>query len=229
MDYPVKLPSISFPIIANQFYDFCISFTGPPGVPFNVLPNGAVPPQADQPPAMPAMNDAMFNSTATNTTSPANNSTTTTARPEYDDVEGSGDEDDDDNAQNTGSDNREEDLTSLLSIGSFITRAALFRRSLETPVHTKRTSKQFFSSCDDRITLPCIVEDFISVGSTSVPSCSPIHCGSTLCPRGGSSPCRIESTVTPFAIGIHFGEGTFKGNAEENIGACLRYKQVNCI
>lgn len=175
------------------------------------------------------MNDAISNSTVTNAT----NATTTTARPVYDDVEGSGDEDDDDNdndnEQNNDSDNREEDLTSLLSIGSFITRAALFRRSLEAPVQTKRTPKQFFTSCDDRITLPCIVEDFISVGLTSVPSCSPIHCGSSLCPRGGSSPCRIESTVTPFAIGIHFGEGTFKGNAEENIGACLRYKQVNCI
>lgn len=195
------------------------------------MPNGGIPPQQDQMP-VPAMNDASPNATATNTTTTT--TTSTTARPdEYDEVEGSGDEDDDTNAQNDGSNNnnnnnREEDITSLLSIGSFITRAALFRRSLDATGQNSRHSKQFFSSCDDRITLPCIVEDFISVGSSSVPSCSPVHCGSSLCPRG-TQPCRVESTVTPFAIGINFGQGTFKGNAEENIGACLRYKQLNCV
>lgn len=128
-------------------------------------------------------------------------------------------------------DDDDDDLTSLFSIGSFITRAALFRRSMRTvrSIEPKRNSKQFFSSCDDRITLPCIVEDFLSIsGSGSVPGCSPVHCGNSLCSHG-VSPCRVESTVTPFGIGVHFGDGSEKGSPEENIGACVRYKQLNCI
>lgn len=173
------------------------------------------------------------NSTSSNSTMSSNTttSTTTTPAPEDDDVEGSGDDDDD-------PDNRDE-LTSLFSLGSFITRAALFRRSIRSvepvepvklvePVHKVRQSKQFFSTCEDRITLPCIVEDFISVGTGSVPTCSPVHCGNSLC-SANVSPCRVESTVTPFGIGIHFGDGRNKGGAEENIGACIRYKQLNCI
>lgn len=165
-----------------------------------------------------ASNSTLGNSTTTTTT------TTTTPAPQNDDVEGSGDDDDD------GA-NRD-DLTSLLDLGSFITRAALFRRSarsieLEHKI-IGRKSRQFYSACNDRITLPCIVEDFISVGDGSIPTCSPIHCGNSLCPPN-VSPCRVESTVTPFNIGIHFGDGFFKGNAEENIGACIRYKQLNCV
>lgn len=176
-------------------------------------------------------NPSGSNSTSSNSTMSSTNttSTTTTPAPEDDDVEGSGDDDDDD------PDNRDE-LTSLFSLGSFITRAALFRRSIRSvepvkpvePVHKVRQSKQFFSTCEDRITLPCIVEDFISVGSGSVPTCSPVHCGNSLC-SANVSPCRVESTVTPFGIGIHFGDGRNKGGAEENIGACIRYKQLNCI
>lgn len=175
-------------------------------------------------------NTSGSNSTSSNSTmsSTTTTSTTTTPAPEDDDVEGSGDDDDD-------PDNRD-DLTSLFSLGSFITRAALFRRSIRSvepvkpvqPVHKVRQSKQFFSTCEDRITLPCIVEDFISVGSGSVPTCSPVHCGNSLC-SANVSPCRVESTVTPFGIGIHFGDGRNKGGAEENIGACIRYKQLNCI
>lgn len=177
-------------------------------------------------------NPSGSNSTSSNSTMSSTNttSTTTTPAPEDDDVEGSGDDDDDDDP-----DNRDE-LTSLFSLGSFITRAALFRRSIRSvepvkavePVHKVRQSKQFFSTCEDRITLPCIVEDFISVGSGSVPTCSPVHCGNSLC-SANVSPCRVESTVTPFGIGIHFGDGRNKGGAEENIGACIRYKQLNCI
>lgn len=175
-------------------------------------------------------NPSGSNSTSSNSTMSSNTttSTTTTPAPEDDDVEGSGDDDDD-------PDNRDE-LTSLFSLGSFITRAALFRRSIRSvepvkpvePVHKVRQSKQFFSTCEDRITLPCIVEDFISVGTGSVPTCSPVHCGNSLC-SANVSPCRVESTVTPFGIGIHFGDGRNKGGAEENIGACIRYKQLNCI
>lgn len=186
-------------------------------------------------PADPAQDPSMLNSlngtspnggnsTSTNSTMSTTTSTTTTTTPapSDDDVEGSGDDEED-------IDNRD-DFASLFSLGSFITRAALFRRSIRSvePVHKERHARQFYSTCEDRITLPCIVEDFISVGTGSVPTCSPVHCGNSLCPAN-TSPCRVESTVTPFGIGIHFGDGRNKGGAEENIGACIRYKQLNCI
>lgn len=206
------------------------------GIPLTVSgPNGANGPDSVAVQADPAQDPSMFNSingtspnagnsttSGNSTMSTATTTTTTTPAPENDDVEGSGD--DDDGAT------RDDDLTSLLDLGSLITRAALFRRSIRSvePVHHERTSRQYYSTCSDRITLPCIVEDFISVGTGSIPTCSPIHCGNSLCPPN-VSPCRVESTVTPFAIGIHFGDGFNKGNAEENIGACIRYKQLNCI
>lgn len=90
-----------------------------------------------------------------------------------------------------------------------------------------RQGRQFFSECTDRITLPCIVEDFIAAGMGNVPSCLPIHCGDTLCDYG-VTPCKIESTVKPFGLGIHFGEGEEKGSPEDNIGACLKFNQVSC-
>ncbi|XP_062548394.1 uncharacterized protein LOC134213391 [Armigeres subalbatus] len=88
-------------------------------------------------------------------------------------------------------------------------------------------SRQFISNCKDRITLPCIVEDFIGAGMGDLPSCIPVHCGNSLCPAG-VSPCRVETSVTPFGLGIHFGEGLDKGSPEDNIGACLRYNQLPC-
>ncbi|XP_031623668.1 uncharacterized protein LOC116340997 isoform X2 [Contarinia nasturtii] len=203
------------------------------GIPLTVSTNGAdgVVTQAD-----PAQDPSMLNSLngtspdVGNSTESMTNATTTTTTSTtpipQDDVEGSGDDGDDNNPDDR------DDLTSLFSIGSFITRAALFRRSIRSvqpaPIHNERKARQFYSTCNDRITLPCIVEDFISVGSGSLPTCSPVHCGNSLCP-GNVSPCRVESTVTPFGIGIHFGDGLNKGFAEENIGACIRYKQLNCI
>lgn len=91
-----------------------------------------------------------------------------------------------------------------------------------------RQPRQFFPSCTDRITLPCIIEDFIGAGMGKVPGCEPIHCGSALC-SSGQSPCRIETSVTPFSLGIHFGDGVDKGSPEDNIGACLKYNQVACL
>ncbi|XP_040163293.1 uncharacterized protein LOC120900404 [Anopheles arabiensis] len=82
-------------------------------------------------------------------------------------------------------------------------------------------------NCLDRITLPCIVEDFIGVGMGDLPSCRPVHCGNSLCPPG-VSPCRVETSVTPFRLGIHFGEGIDRGSPEDNIGACIRYNQIPC-
>ncbi|XP_034473893.1 uncharacterized protein LOC117781250 [Drosophila innubila] len=94
----------------------------------------------------------------------------------------------------------------------------------------RREARQFFSTCSDRITMPCIIEDFIGTGLGPLPGCEPVHCGSQFC-SSGVWPCRIESTVTPFYIGVHFGDGNApgKGNAEDNIGACLRYSQVPCV
>lgn len=167
---------------------------------------------------MPTINMTDINSNATLTTT----STTTSTTPvplNDDEVEGSGDNDEED--EGTG-------FSSLLSIGSFLTRAALFRsaRSMENDQNA-RTSRQFFSFCTDRITMPCIVEDFISTGMGSVATCSPVHCGRSLCPPN-VTPCRVESTVTPFGLGFHFGDGTNKGSPEDNIGACLRFNQLSC-
>lgn len=161
------------------------------------------------------MSDAVNGTMPTNTTE-LTTTTTTLAPPQDDDVEGSGDDEDDDGG----------DVSSFFSLGSLLTRAALFR---SFPTHqSRRTGRQFYSSCSDRITMPCIIEDFISAGMGSVPTCSPVHCGSSLCP-GGNLPCRVESTVTPFGLGIHFGDGTFKGSPEDNIGACIRYNQLACV
>ncbi|CAO1398901.1 unnamed protein product [Diamesa serratosioi] len=105
------------------------------------------------------------------------------------------------------------------------------RRSSRTFKHFKHlpsSSRQIYSPCKDRITLPCIVEDFIGAGMGDIPTCIPVHCGNSLCQRGGSS-CHLETSVTPFAIGVHFGDGREdKGSPEDNIGACLRYKQIDC-
>lgn len=90
-----------------------------------------------------------------------------------------------------------------------------------------RSSRQFFTTCNDRITLPCIIEDFVEVGMSPLPGCEPVHCGNRFC-ASNANPCRTESTVTPFYLGVHFGEGVGKGSAEENIGACIRYKQMQC-
>lgn len=219
---------------------FCLAQMG--GIPLSVSgPNGINGPdsvgvQADQSQldsingTNPNVGNSVTPNNATTTT------TTTTPTPENDDVEGSGDdEDEDETVDGDGDGDTRDELTSLLDLGSFITRAALFRRRrrsvepiLHEPIKHERQSRQYYSTCNDRITLPCIIEDFISVGSGSIPTCSPIHCGNSLC-SSNVSPCRVESTVTPFGIGIHFGDGINKGNAEENIGACIKYKQLTCI
>lgn len=186
----------------------------------SVAPNGQQtnqPLQGDQfasPSNATIMNDGINGTMTTNATE-LTTTTTTLAPPQNDEVEGSGDDGDDD-----------DDVGSLFSLGSLFTRAALFRSFPSHP--SKRSGRQYFSTCSDRITMPCIVEDFISAGMGSVPSCSPVHCGSSLCP-GGNLPCRVESTVTPFGLGIHFGDGTFKGSPEDNIGACIRYNQLACV
>ncbi|XP_017076004.2 uncharacterized protein LOC108111147 [Drosophila eugracilis] len=107
----------------------------------------------------------------------------------------------------------------------------IIRNALDLPLKwRRRQARQFFSTCSDRITMPCIIEDFIGTGLGPLPGCEPIHCGAQFC-SSGVWPCRIESTVTPFYIGVHFGNGmgAGKANAEDNVGACLRYSQVQCM
>lgn len=102
------------------------------------------------------------------------------------------------------------------------------RSSRKIGTSSQRQLRQFYSNCGDRITMPCIIEDFIGTGLGPLPGCEPVHCGMQFC-SNGIWPCRIESTVTPFYVGIHFGDGSGKGSAEDNIGACLRYQQVQCM
>lgn len=57
--------------------------------------------------------------------------------------------------------------------------------------------------------------------------CDITHCGNTLCPAG-EIPCRIESSVAPYTIGVHFGPAAQEQSPEDNIGMCLRYQQLPC-
>ncbi|KAI8042412.1 uncharacterized protein LOC128263173 [Drosophila gunungcola] len=107
----------------------------------------------------------------------------------------------------------------------------IIRNALDLPLKwRRRQARQFFSTCSDRITMPCIIEDFIGTGLGPLPGCEPVHCGAQFC-SSGVWPCRIESTVTPFYIGVRFGNGlgAGKANAEDNVGACLRFSQVQCM
>lgn len=99
----------------------------------------------------------------------------------------------------------------------------------DSSMTSAREDRQLYSTCVDRITMPCIIEDFLSMGYGDVQSCSPVHCGASLC-RSGVKSCKIETAVTPFHIGVRFGDGKKinKGGPEDNIGACIRYKQLPC-
>ncbi|CAK1555509.1 unnamed protein product [Leptosia nina] len=81
--------------------------------------------------------------------------------------------------------------------------------------------------CTDRVTISCENEYFVT-GSVYTPGvCDPHHCGNSFCP-GGSQDCHVESSISPFAISMHFGPPTVKENPEDNIGMCLRYNQIPC-
>lgn len=45
----------------------------------------------------------------------------------------------------------------------------------------------------------------------------------------GEQPCRIESSVTPFTIGVQFGPAAREESPEDNLGMCLRYEQLPCL
>ncbi|XP_060804997.1 uncharacterized protein LOC106137780 [Amyelois transitella] len=82
--------------------------------------------------------------------------------------------------------------------------------------------------CRDRITIPCENEYFVSSPSFVPGVCDPHHCGDSFCPGVSFDQCRVETSITPFAVSVHFGQATPKRNPEENIGACIRYSQLPC-
>ncbi|XP_016945699.3 uncharacterized protein [Drosophila suzukii] len=187
---------------------------------------------------------AMSTTTTTTTPTPLRSSTeaSTTSQapassPASDDVEGSGGEVEDDDDDGGFLFFRSRPTTEEPGVsrrprpsGGFDIMG-IIRNALDLPLKwRRRQARQFFSTCSDRITMPCIIEDFIGTGLGPLPGCEPVHCGAQFC-SSGVWPCRIESTVTPFYIGVHFGNGmgAGKANAEDNVGACLRFSQVQCM
>ncbi|XP_017004124.2 uncharacterized protein [Drosophila takahashii] len=188
---------------------------------------------------------AMSTTTTTSTTpTPLRSSTeasstsaATASSPASDDVEGSGGDNDDDDDDGGFLFFRSRPTTEEPGVsrrprpsGGFDIMG-IIRNALDLPLKwRRRQARQFFSTCADRITMPCIIEDFIGTGLGPLPGCEPVHCGAQFC-SSGVWPCRIESTVTPFYIGVHFGNGmgAGKANAEDNVGACLRFSQVQCM
>lgn len=82
--------------------------------------------------------------------------------------------------------------------------------------------------CNDRIVMPCDNEDFIMPkqgGGAGM--CDLLHCGTSFC-SPGEPVCRIESSVTPFHVGVQFGAATQDESPEDNLGMCLRYEQLPC-
>ncbi|XP_047992050.1 uncharacterized protein LOC125230849 isoform X2 [Leguminivora glycinivorella] len=82
--------------------------------------------------------------------------------------------------------------------------------------------------CKDRITIPCENEYFVSSSILMSGVCDPHHCGSSFCPHKNPRECHVDTSITPFAVSVHFGQPSRKPNPEENIGACLRYTQMPC-
>ncbi|XP_075980315.1 uncharacterized protein LOC142979340 isoform X2 [Anticarsia gemmatalis] len=82
--------------------------------------------------------------------------------------------------------------------------------------------------CDDRVTIPCENEYFVSSSYLGGGVCDPHHCGDNFCPGQSHKNCRVETSITPFAVSVKFGPPTHKNSPEENIGMCLRYTQLPC-
>ncbi|RZC34751.1 uncharacterized protein BDFB_001026, partial [Asbolus verrucosus] len=81
--------------------------------------------------------------------------------------------------------------------------------------------------CSDRIVLPCDSDDLLMPGDVGPGFCDLVHCGESLCPLG-ASPCRIESSATPFTVGVHFGPSAREAPPDDNLGMCLTYEQLPC-
>ncbi|XP_048478406.1 uncharacterized protein LOC119693499 isoform X2 [Plutella xylostella] len=82
--------------------------------------------------------------------------------------------------------------------------------------------------CQDRITIPCDNEYFVSNSSLMNGVCDPHHCGQTFCPGAPFDRCYVQSSVSPFSVSVNFGPPVVQRSAEENIGACLMYQQLPC-
>ncbi|XP_026488029.2 uncharacterized protein LOC113394814 isoform X1 [Vanessa tameamea] len=82
--------------------------------------------------------------------------------------------------------------------------------------------------CTDRVTIPCENEYFVSSQRWGAGVCDPHHCGASLCARADARACRVDTSITPYAVSVHFGPPTIKPNPEDNIGMCLRYAQIPC-
>ncbi|KAJ3624187.1 hypothetical protein MTP99_017832 [Tenebrio molitor] len=81
--------------------------------------------------------------------------------------------------------------------------------------------------CSDKIVLPCDSDDLLMPSDAGPGSCNLVHCGGSLCPAG-ESPCRIESSTTPFTVGVHFGPNAREESPDDNLGMCLNYEQLPC-
>ncbi|KAK5641187.1 hypothetical protein RI129_009734 [Pyrocoelia pectoralis] len=88
-------------------------------------------------------------------------------------------------------------------------------------------SARMDNSCNDRITMPCESEDLLMEGDMAPGFCNLGYCGNSFCPNGEKT-CRVESTVTPFTIGIQFGSSAREESPDDNLGMCLKYEQLAC-
>ncbi|KPI99755.1 hypothetical protein RR46_04729 [Papilio xuthus] len=75
---------------------------------------------------------------------------------------------------------------------------------------------------DGAVATPAPAPSLASRSSVMSPGvCDPHHCGSSFC-AAGRSDCRVDSSISPFTVSVHFGPPTHKRDPDENIGACLR-------
>ncbi|CAH0384846.1 unnamed protein product [Bemisia tabaci] len=81
--------------------------------------------------------------------------------------------------------------------------------------------------CQDRVMLPCDIEEFITPGG-GPRVCDLLHCGNSFC-SGSDLPCRIESSTLPFSIHVQFGPAIAEESPEDNLGMCLKYDQQACV
>ncbi|XP_017770959.1 PREDICTED: uncharacterized protein LOC108558534 [Nicrophorus vespilloides] len=99
---------------------------------------------------------------------------------------------------------------------------------IDMPSITSNIQSRMMEICTDKIVMPCDSEDLLMPVDSGTGFCSLAHCGSSLCPNG-ESPCRVESSVTPFTIGVQFGPSARDDSPEDNLGMCLNYEQLPCL
>lgn len=96
----------------------------------------------------------------------------------------------------------------------------------DVPGGSQVVSMDVFRECSDRVMMPCDSEEFITPqGGPGI--CDLLHCGNNFC-TDKETPCRIESSTTPFVMRVQFGPGNREENPEDNLGMCIRYEQLQC-